>query len=210
MLSPLPLVVSIVASFAFHQSTTVSALPTSEAPTCAIKCFQKKIEEADYIAPGAKGLRGLCKTPNWVKAYNNCIDDNCKEDYVEAAYLFGVNVCTGKITTSAAHGDSSSSRKLSKCNDDQCSASTSASATLISSHPASCTCTESSHAPGATQVYVGSVPTSSSSANITSSATGSPTVATASIASPTTTSGATSLSIGVGALITAVLAAVLH
>ncbi|GAA5840718.1 hypothetical protein JCM3766R1_000521 [Sporobolomyces carnicolor] len=189
MLSPVPLVVSLVASFVLLGSSNVEALPTTEAPTCAIRCFQKKVEEGDYLAPGAKGLKGLCQTPNWVKAYNNCLEDNCKEEYVEAAYLFGVNVCTGKITTSAAHGDSSSSRNLSKCDGNECSASsTSASTLTASTHSATCSCTETSHAPGATQVYVGSAVASS---NSTSSGTDSSTTATASIgsqASPTSVS----------------------
>ncbi|GAA5906381.1 uncharacterized protein JCM6883_005529 [Sporobolomyces salmoneus] len=204
MLSPVPLVLSLVASSLFF--ATVQALPTSEAPTCAIKCFQKKVEEGEYLAPGAEGLHGLCSRPNWVKAYNNCLDDNCKPEYVESAYLFGVNVCTGKITTSAAHGDTSSARKLSKCTEKDCPSSTSSASSTASltgsDHPATCTCTETSHAPGATQAYVGVA------ANVTSSMTQS--TASASIqsqAAPTATSGASTLSIGFAASAFAVLAA---
>ncbi|GAA6005179.1 hypothetical protein JCM11491_002606 [Sporobolomyces phaffii] len=213
MLSPLPL--AVLASLALLQSTFVSALPTSEAPTCAIKCFQKKVEEGDYLAPGAKGLHGLCSMGNWVKAYNNCLEDNCKEEYLEAAYLFGVKACTGVLTTSASHGDSTSSKNLHKSCGDDCSSSssstaaptsTSASSLTDSEHPASCTCTETSHSPGATQVYVGAAP----SANVTSATETSSPTATASIqtqVSPTATSGATTLSVGIGSTFVAVLAA---
>ncbi|GAA5868989.1 hypothetical protein JCM16303_000328 [Sporobolomyces ruberrimus] len=211
MLSPFPL--ALVASLAVLQAT-VSALPTSDAPTCGIKCFQKKVEEGDYLAPGAKGLHGLCSTPEFVQAYNNCIQDNCKEDYLESAYIFGVNVCTGKLTTSAAHGDSSSSRKLSTCRDGETctssAASTSAptSALTDSAHPSECTCTETSHTAGATQVYVGAVPTGSSNASsITSD---SPTSASIQPqATPSSTSSANTLSIGIGSAIVALLVAVL-
>lgn len=87
MLSPFPL--ALVASLAVLQAT-VSALPTSDAPTCGIKCFQKKVEEGDYLAPGAKGLHGLCSTPEFVQAYNNCIQDNVSPSR-SYAYLFGAD-----------------------------------------------------------------------------------------------------------------------
>ncbi|GAA5933857.1 uncharacterized protein JCM15063_000491 [Sporobolomyces koalae] len=176
MLVLLPL--ALTGAFALLH-TTVLALPTSEAPTCAIRCFQKKVEEGDYLAPGAKGLHGLCSTPEWVKAYNNCIEDNCKESFFEEAYLFGVNVCTGQYPTSVYKGDTSSARKLStSCQGDCPSSSSSASASAtLSSHVSACTCTETSHSPDATQILVGTSVSSSQPASITSSV---PSTATAS------------------------------
>ncbi|GAA6063965.1 hypothetical protein JCM10212_004813 [Sporobolomyces blumeae] len=59
-------------------STTASALPASVAPKCAVLCFEKKIDEADYLAPGVgrDNLRGLCETTTFVAAYNTCLEDN--------------------------------------------------------------------------------------------------------------------------------------
>jgi len=81
MLSSLPF--ALVGSLLLFQST-VSALPTSEAPTCAIKCFQKKVQEGDYLAPGAKGLKGLCADSHFVAAYNTCINDNVSKHSLES------------------------------------------------------------------------------------------------------------------------------
>lgn len=57
---------------------TNAQLPSS-APRCALNCFQIKIAEAPFLAPGVatSDLAGLCATPTWFRAYQVCMEQNC-------------------------------------------------------------------------------------------------------------------------------------
>jgi hypothetical protein len=57
---------------------TQAQLPAS-APRCALNCFQIKIAEAPFLAPGVANsdIAGLCATSTWFRAYQVCMQQNC-------------------------------------------------------------------------------------------------------------------------------------
>ncbi|GAA5825362.1 hypothetical protein JCM3770_005235 [Rhodotorula araucariae] len=83
----------------------------ADAPACAAKCFQAKIDEALSLAPGvqASDLAGLCSSATFLEAYQICLGDNCpNEEDTTAGEALGSQACAA-ATTSAAIDESASS-----------------------------------------------------------------------------------------------------
>lgn len=64
---------------------TLAQLPSS-APECVARCFQAKINEAGQLAPNVQSgnLAGLCQTPAFINAWDQCLADNCVESSARA------------------------------------------------------------------------------------------------------------------------------
>ncbi|GAA5895895.1 hypothetical protein JCM6882_001405 [Rhodosporidiobolus microsporus] len=120
---------------ALSSLAAAQSLP-SGAPQCVINCFQTKLSEADYLAPGvgADNIAGLCATETFVAAYRTCLSDHCSGDDQTTGQALAQQICNvGSATASAASSASSVLAGASSSFDSAAAAASSSLASLSAS-----------------------------------------------------------------------------
>ncbi|KAL7336427.1 hypothetical protein BJY59DRAFT_41445 [Rhodotorula toruloides] len=89
---------------------TFAQLPSS-APGCVARCFQAKINEAGQLAPNVQSgnLAGLCQTPAFVNAWDQCLADNCSDADRQTGQSLGQQVCNAAASSASVAQSASSS-----------------------------------------------------------------------------------------------------